>query len=195
MQSKTSIFLKSEIRSFYRSLKTKQRLFSETIVRDIYFRDLVIVEFMTSSWAVDAFLLRTKSRLENVHFRFEQGEETTKYSVNDRSVCRWFSAYCRISKNLKNGFIASIWYQGNLSCKLAIIPKFGLKFELLSINFDVTTWLHSLFRTLKTQFSQKEEVGSYDFIALNQRCSVAQIETVSEFCWRYQSPLHLQTAQ
>ena len=51
-------------------------------------------------------------------------------------------------------------------CKCVVIPQFALKFDLLSSMFVVISFP---LPNLKSQFSQKEEVGIDDNIALNQR--------------------------
>ena len=55
--------------------------------------------------------------------------------------------------------------------KCVVIPQFGLKFELICLNFVLTPWISQTLPNFQSQFSQKkEEVGSNDNIALNQRC-------------------------
>ena len=67
----------------------------------------------------------------------------TYYNVYVSSSGRFHFAgsvqICRISQNLKNGFIASLYYQGyNLPFKCVLTPQFAFTFELLSLNFVVS---------------------------------------------------------
>ena len=86
--------------------------------------------------------------------------------------------YCRISKNLKKWVYCFPLVLRIFSLQMCCNSTVCFATRVIKFKFCCNSVISQPLPNCKTQFSQKEEVGSYDKIALNQRFLANQIQCI-----------------
>ena len=99
----------------------------------------------------------------------KNNEIVTKKTLFQRSKY-WFSAILSYLQNLEKGvycfpLILRIKYSLQICCYSTVC----FKIRAIKFKFGCNSMISQSLANCKSQFSKKEEVGSYDNIALNQR--------------------------